>query len=868
VASVILLDPASPPATPATGSSPVPLRRIELPPYDVDAALRLEGELGISHVLSQVLVRRGLEDVGAVRAFLRSDERHDPMLFAGIEQALATIRRHIETRSRIVVHGDYDVDGVCATAVLVRALRSFDADVGWYLPSRSEDGYGLSSATVTRLCESGVGLLITVDCGITAVEEVAQAVAGGLDVVVTDHHSPRADGSLPDCPIVHPGVGAFPCRDLCGTAVAHKLAESLGAATADEDLELVALATVADLMPLQGENRRIVHEGLVQMAGTRRPGLRELMRVSRTDPSGLDASCLGFRLAPRINAAGRMRRADAGLELLLTEDTERAAAIARELDGVNSDRRAVEQRIGWEAEAMADEMGERSAYVLAARGWHAGVIGIVASRITERFNRPAILLALDPDDPMAPAHGSGRSIPGFDLLGALEATGENLMTYGGHRAAAGLSVLPHEIDAFRDAFERHAESVLTPEMLTPVERVDAIVSGTDLTLDLAEELLLLAPFGQGNPDVRLHLAGATFDGVRPMGEGGKHARFNVTSGGARASAVAFGCDGRVAGADGGPVDASFKLERNVWNGVVEPRLTLRHAAPCRPTEIVALGEPLDYLTTALMELDREFDFDPDLDMDAETDSGAGTDSDRALALEYAQAARESEAELLADLEAAAERIVLDRRGKSPLATIADAKAAAGSSSDLLVICANTPRRLAALASRLGGFALITHESAQDEPEIVADFKHVVVLDPPASKLQEVITRLGSGYTHVAWGEAELRFAEQMHAQEYELRASLVAFYRSLRERGRVAGEELEQLLRGDGSHARSARLAGRLLRVFTELELVSLDPELPALEIAAAQPTELERSAAYRVYAKTSEDGQRFLSGSKPRRAN
>jgi single-stranded-DNA-specific exonuclease len=858
MASVILLDPTSAPSAPGTGSSPLPIRRIELPPYDLDAALRLEQELGVSHVLSQILVRRGLDDVAAVEAFLRSDERHDPMLFAGIDDALSTIRRHVDARSRIVVHGDYDVDGVCATAVLVRALQALGADVGWYLPSRSEDGYGLSSATVTRLCESRTGLLITVDCGITAVDEVAQAVAAGMDVVVTDHHTPRVDGTLPDCPIVHPGVSAYPTRDLCGTAVAHKLAEALGSPTADDDLELVALATVADLMPLVGENRRIVRDGLVQMAGTRRPGLRELMRVSRTDPSALDASCLGFRLAPRINAAGRMRRADAGLELLLTEDTERAAAIARELDGVNSDRRAVEQRIGWEAEALASEMGERSAYVLAARGWHAGVIGIVASRIVERFNRPAILLALDPDDPMAPAHGSGRSIPGFDLLGALNATGENLMTYGGHRAAAGLSVLPHEIDAFREAFERHAESVLTPEMLAPVERVDAIVSGADLSLDLAEELLALAPFGQGNPDVRLYVSGATFDGVRPMGEGGKHARFNVSSGGARASAVAFGCDGRVTGADGGPVDASFKLERNIWNGVVEPRLVLRHAAPCGAAAPIAiLGEPDDYLTTAFMELDRELDFG----------SGTDPDLDANLVCEN-EPASEYEPRPCEDLAAAAERVVLDRRGQSPLTTIADAQAASGPERPILVICANSPRRLAALASRRGGFALITHESAQDEPELITEFEHVVVLDPPTSSLQDLVARLGTGYTHLAWGEPELRFAQQMHVQEYELRTSLVALYRSLRERGRVAGEELEQLLRGDGSHARSARLAGRLLRVFTELELVSLDPDLPALSIAAAQPTELERSAAYGVYAKTSEDGQRFLSGSKTRRVN
>ncbi len=435
----------------------------------------------------------------------------------GSTRALELIWRHLRAGSRIVVHGDYDADGVCATAVLVRALRALGGDVGWYLPSRSEDGYGLAAATVERLCESGAGLLVTVDCGITAVEQVAMARSRGLDVLITDHHSPRSDGELPDCPIVHPVLCRYPTKELCGTAVAHKLAEALGAPTAAADLELVALATVADLMPLRGENRRLVRDGLVQMAGTERPGLRALMRVSRTDPSALDASCLAFRLAPRINAAGRMRRADAGLELLLTEDPQRAEEIARELDAVNADRRNTEQRITWEADALACEMGERSAYVLAAPGWHAGVIGIVASKIVERHNRPAIMLAIDPSDPAAPAQGSGRSIPGFDLLAALEATGEHLITYGGHRAAAGLSILPEQIPAFRQAFELHAEEFLTPDLLAPVERVDAVVTVADMSLDLAEELQALAPFGNGNPEARLYVAGATFEGLQRDG---------------------------------------------------------------------------------------------------------------------------------------------------------------------------------------------------------------------------------------------------------------------------------------------------------------------------------------------------------------
>lgn len=814
-------------------------RRLHLPGYDLQAAITLERELGIDHVLSQILVRRGYDSPGRARAFLAADERHEPGLFAGIDAALELIWRHVRGGTRIVVHGDYDVDGVCATAVLVRALRSLGADVGWYLPSRSEDGYGLAAATVERLAQAGTGLLVTVDCGITAVEQVAAARAAGMAVVITDHHAPRGDGELPDCPIVHPAVCRYPAAELCGTGVAHKLAEALGAPTATDDLELVALATVADLMPLRGENRRLVREGLAQMAGTRRPGMRALMRVSRTDPSGLDASCLAFRLAPRINAAGRMRRADAGLELLLTEDPDRAEVIARELDAVNADRRATEQRITWEADALVKELGERSAYVLAAPGWHAGVIGIVASKIVERHNRPAIMLALAADDPHAPAHGSGRSIPGFDLLGALEATGEHLITYGGHRAAAGLSILPRQIPAFREAFERHAAELLTAELLTPLERVDAVVSGADLSLELAERLQALAPFGNGNPDVRLYVSAASFDGIRAMGEGGRHVRFNVSSGGARASAVAFGCDGHIPGADGSPVDASFRLERNIWNGVVEPRLVLQHGVSCAPPPIHVLGEPDDYLSTVLMELDRELD-------------------------EAGDELAEHDAELLGELEAESARVLVDRRGWSPLATIADAQAAAGPERPILVVCADAPRRLAVLAGRRGGFALISHGSLLEEPELLGDFEHVVVLDPPAAPLQEQLTRVGTGYTHLAWGEAELRFAQQMHELEYGLRASLVALYRALRERGRVAGEELEHLLRGDGSHARSARLSGRLLRVLTELELVSLEADLPALAIASSAPTELERSAAYRVYTRVNEDGRRFLSGLKP----
>ena len=552
------------------------------------------------------------------------------------------------------------------------------------------------------------------------------------------------------------------------------------------------------------------------------------MAVSSTDPSALDASCLAFRLAPRINAAGRMRRAEAALELLLTDDPDRAAEIASELDRLNVERRAVEQRIWWEAERLAEEMGERAAYVLAADGWHPGVIGIVASRVVERFHRPTILVALADG---AAGQGSGRSIPGFDLLGALHTAAPHLVTYGGHRAAAGLTVLPGNVEALRRAVEEHAEALLTPELLRRREPVDAVASGSQLTLSLAEELLALEPCGLGNPSVNLLVTGARFDGVRTLGDG-RHARFSVSSGGARASAIAFGCGGKVPHADGSePIDASFRLERNVWRGVVEPRLVLRQAARCAPARIEVIGEPPVYLPAALSELDRPL---------AEQDD--------------APRAGRVEAEL---------RTILDRRAESPLAVLADACAAGG---EVLAVCAEVSRRLSGLEDRAGGFALVAHEALVLTPSLADGYDHVVILDPPASAAADALLRRGRGYTHVCWGEAELRFAEQMHELEYGLRTSLVALYRAVRDRERVAGEEFEHLLRGDQRHPRPARLAGRLVRVLAELELVSLDRSLPALSVAGARPTELQRSPAYRAYARRYEEGLRFLSRVQPRR--
>jgi single-stranded-DNA-specific exonuclease len=465
------------------------------------------------------------------------------------------------------------------------------------------------------------------------------------------------------------------------------------------------------------------------------------------------------------------------------------------------------------------------------------VIGIVASRVVESRHRPAVLVALEDG---GVGRGSGRSIPGFDLLGALHACAAHLDRYGGHRAAAGLTIRAERLEDFRDAFELHAQGVLTPELLQPVHPVDAVVSGSDLGLRLAEELEQLEPCGMGNPRPRLLVPGARFGNLRPMGEAGRHARFTVVAGGTTTPAVAFGCDGRLEPRPGEPADAIFYLERNFWQGTVAPRLVLGCTWPCAPPPIDVLGEPSDYLRAALDELERP------------------------LASQAAQPAAESGAAAPRDppgprTTPPGPRTTLDRRGESPLAVLADALAAGG---PVLAVCADVSRRLPGLCARIGGFALTSYHALEREVDLADRHRHLVALDPPAGQLQSALLERGSGYTHLAWGDAELRFAQQMHELEYGLRASLVALYRGLRSRERVAGQELERLLRGDGPHGRPARLAGRMIRVLAELELVSLDPDLPALSIAGRAPTALDRSPAYRVYAKRYEDGQRFLNNS------
>ncbi len=536
--------------------------------------------LGVSETTAHVLVRRGYGEPERARAFLEGRAPgHDPRLLGDVDAACEAVRRAVRSGTRICVHGDYDVDGICATALAVLCLRALGAEVGWHLPSRFEEGYGLTEAALARIADDGYGLVLTVDCGITAAGEVEEARRLGLDVVVTDHHRPA--GQLPGCPVVATRPSDYPFPELCGTGVVYKLAQALGVEDVERHLDLVALATIADVVPLVDENRAFAVAGLRRLALAQRPGLAALMRSARVDPAAVDEGAVAFRLAPRINAAGRLCHPESALALLLTDDETEAGRLADRLEELNRDRQAVEERITRAAveqiESWPEARRARRGYVLADETWHEGVIGIVASRLVERYRRPVVLIAGAAERGHADDwKGSGRSIAAFDLHGALGACAAHLERFGGHRAAAGLSIRPESVEAFAEAFAAHADALLDGGDLDPPLAVDAVVPGRALTLELAAELERLAPFGLGNPGVTLLVAGCELSDLQTVGEG-KHLRFRVLDGGrAAGSAIAFGLGShldryrRV-----GEYDVAFRLAQNTWNGATTPQLVVR-----------------------------------------------------------------------------------------------------------------------------------------------------------------------------------------------------------------------------------------------------------------------------------------------------
>jgi single-stranded-DNA-specific exonuclease len=552
-------------------------------PIDDSLCRRLARELGVARFVAEVLIRRGFDEPAQAARFLQPQLKTlgDPFLLPHMEAAVARILAAVDRGERIVLYGDYDVDGVTSLALLTRVLRAFGAAPQCFLPLCADEGYGLSPDGVARcVSEHAPQLLIAVDCGTSSVAEIAELQAQGVDVIVLDHHESKE--TLPACvALVNPKLGNGH-RYLCSVGIVFKLAHALlkrrPVASFDlkELLDLVALGTVADLVPLHEENRVLVRRGLAQLERTHSVGLRALIEVAGIKPPFKPAD-VGFGLGPRLNAAGRLGTAQDALELLLTEDATRARAIAASLDAQNRERRGVEDDVLRQAEAQLAEWfdpEQHAAIVVGAPGWHPGVVGIVASRLQRRHHRPTLVIGFDEE---GRGKGSGRSIPGLSLVAALAKCGEFLERHGGHEMAAGLTLLQLRFGEFRDAFRTCAREILTEEQLQPIQALDVELTLGEIDYELLSAHESLQPFGMANPQPIFVARGVTlvFE-PRVMKE--KHLSLMLRQGRDEHRAVWFG------GAGGElprlPWDVAFTIERNEWQGNVSAQIQVKAVRSC------------------------------------------------------------------------------------------------------------------------------------------------------------------------------------------------------------------------------------------------------------------------------------------------
>jgi single-stranded-DNA-specific exonuclease len=540
-------------------------------------------------LVASILAARGYETPDAIRSFLSPllSEMTDPQLLRGISVAVERLLTARQNKETVCIYGDYDVDGISGTALLVSFLRATGFTCTYFIPNRFDDGYGLNAESIESIIAVGAHLIVSVDCGITAVDEALLCRSRGVDLIIVDHHSPK--DVIPEaCAVINPlqpGCN-YPFKSLAGVGVAFNLLVALRSALRDfgaftdctvpdlrEWLDLVALGTIADVVPLVGQNRMYVFHGLKQLSNSHKPGVMALKQVAGiTD----DVSCgqVGFRMAPRLNAAGRMESAVPGVDLLLSDDAEQSRIIAAELDCANAERQAIERRIFDEAVALIDtdeDSTSRRSIVLASEEWHQGVVGIVASRLVERYHRPTILIALTDD---GHGKGSGRSIPGFHLLDALTACSQHLERFGGHRYAAGVNLRADKIAAFAASFEVVAAHQLTDTDLIPTLDVDAEVHPADVTKELALELKQLEPFGAGNPEPVLMIRAMTVIERRVVGEG--HLRLRLAKDKCTFTAIAF----RMAEREiHGQIDVAFFPEINEWKGNSSVQLRIKDLRP-------------------------------------------------------------------------------------------------------------------------------------------------------------------------------------------------------------------------------------------------------------------------------------------------
>jgi single-stranded-DNA-specific exonuclease len=574
--SIVVCDMNNPFVTPET--------QWAVNPYSWLASARLSKELGIPQVVAMVLAGRGLSDPTEARQFLDcSFPLPDPFLFSDMQGAVGTLLGAIDAGRKVVVHGDYDADGITATALLVVGLRQLGARVDWYLPSRFHEGYGLSRAAVETIAAADAAVLVTVDCGVNYPDEVALARELGLEVVVVDHHEPGP--RLPECHLIHHLNGDYPHGELCGVGLALKVMHGLHIerAGAKRDrlpaellrvLDLVAVGTVADLAPLKSENRYYVREGIKLLNLGQRVGLRALTEVAACSGS-VDSGAVAFRLAPRLNAAGRLADPSPPLRLLLCEDEVEAKRLAGQLHELNGERQDIERAIFEAAQRQVTALAVLpTVLVLADPDWHEGVLGVVASRMVESYHRPTVLLRISD----GVAKGSGRSIPGYDLLSGLAACSPLLSIYGGHTQAAGLTLESERVEQFRKALCEHAGSALSDADLVPKYRADAVLTAEELSADTALALTALEPFGSGNPRPRFLLVDTLLEDAECT-RNRLHLKCRAQVGGVRLPAIGFGMGSmlhQTAGERRCLVGAQLKVDE--WQGSVRAQLVLERIA--------------------------------------------------------------------------------------------------------------------------------------------------------------------------------------------------------------------------------------------------------------------------------------------------
>lgn len=550
-----------------------PARWILPKPPDEEAVRALMSALSLPEIVCRLLLIRGHVTAEEAKLFLRPklDRLHDPLGFLSMDKAVERLARAIRDQELVFIHGDYDVDGICSTTILTRVIRGLGGKAMPFIPRRIEDGYDLSDAGVDAAIAAEAKVVVTADCGTGAAAPVARLCGAGVDVIVTDHHLPS--GELPDClAILNPkrSGDTYPDKDLAAVGVTFKLALALAHEMGANDnfvwamLDLVALATIADVAPLRGENRVFVRYGLKMLADTRNIGMRALLRAAGLDGKQLTAGRIGFILAPRLNAAGRLGHAIRGVELLLTDNEHEANTIARELEELNQRRQDIDRATLEQAreKVLAMDLDEWFSIVLADDSWHPGVIGIVASRLVEEFGRPTVLIALSGDQ----GKGSGRSIPKFDLHGALGQAREHLLRYGGHRVAAGVTIARDKVPEFAARFNEIARSVLTPADLIPEIRVDLEVSIDGMDGRLESLFRHFEPFGIGNPTPVL-LARNVLIARPPRVVGKDGLKLVLDTGTGSLDAIGWGLANRVTEFQPGTkVDVAFRLERDDYRG--------------------------------------------------------------------------------------------------------------------------------------------------------------------------------------------------------------------------------------------------------------------------------------------------------------